>query len=97
MLLDFYISLAMEGHLIYINCPMYLPGKAGYLRYLLLLNHPNKLFIQNLVVYRYFVVLDIPRAKPGTSGSMFIIDCASHSPLNLKYVPTPLQMASSSK
>ena len=51
MLLDFYISLAMEDHLIYINCPMYPTGKAGYLRYLLLLNHPNKLFIQKLVVY----------------------------------------------
>ena len=35
MLLDFYISLAMEGHLIYINCPMYSPGKAGNLHYLL--------------------------------------------------------------
>ena len=51
MVFNFYISLAMEGHLIYINCPMYPPGKAGYLRYLSLLNHPNKLFIQNLVVY----------------------------------------------
>ena len=49
MLLDFYISLAMEGHLIYINCPMYPLGKAGYLRYLLLLNHPNTLFIKNLL------------------------------------------------
>ena len=58
--LIFYISLTMEGHLIYINCPMYPPGKGGYLHYLLLMNHPNKLFIQNLVVYWYFIVLGIP-------------------------------------
>ena len=70
MHLDSYISLVMEGYLININCPMYTPGKAGFLHYILLLNHPNKLFIQNLFVYWYFVVLVIPRVKPGTSTSM---------------------------
>ena len=41
--------LAMEGHLRDINCLMYPPGNSWYLRYILLLNDPNELCIQNLV------------------------------------------------
>ena len=45
MLLEFIFHWQWKGHLIYINRPMYPLGKAGYLCYLLLLNHPNKSFI----------------------------------------------------